>query len=136
MSQDEDTTINWEPHEAEILSRYVGQNHTLENTMAYMSRTYGLKATYAPPDSRADFQCTNIIGLYSIRQYKKRFSGHKNLKAYEWIAVVEELQKRAKRGIDSEVYLYGRPIDRERIKREVRRYGNRTVTKGYKRGKA
>jgi hypothetical protein len=74
------------------------------------------------------------MGHYSIRQYKKRFSGYKNLKSYEWIAVVEELQKRAKRGIDSEVYLHGRPIDRERIKREVRRYGNRAVKKGSKRG--
>ena len=55
MSQDEDTAINWEPYEAEILSRYVDQNHTLEDTMAHMRSTYELKATCAPPNSRADF---------------------------------------------------------------------------------
>ena len=81
-------------------------------------------------------QLPNIMGLHSIRQYKKRFSGYKNLKAHEWIAVVEEVRNRAMRGIDSEVCLYGRPIDRERIKREAWRYGNKTPTKGSRRGSA
>ena len=54
MSEDADTAINWEPYDAEILSRYVGQNHTLEDTMAHMRSTYGLKATCAP-NSRAGF---------------------------------------------------------------------------------
>jgi hypothetical protein len=58
------------------------------------------------------------------------------MKAHEWIAVVEEVRNRAMRGIDSEICLYGRPIDRERVKREVRRYGNKTRTKDSRRGKA
>jgi hypothetical protein len=58
------------------------------------------------------------------------------LKAHEWIAVVEEVRNRAMRGIDSEVRLYGRLMDRERVKREVRRYGNKAQTKGSRRGKA
>jgi len=65
-----------------------------------------------------------------------RFSGYKNLKAHEWIVVVEEVRNRAMRGIDSEVCLNGRPIDRERVKREVRRYGNKSRTKDSRRGKA
>jgi hypothetical protein len=58
------------------------------------------------------------------------------MKAHEWIAVVEELRKRSKRGIDSEVCLSGRPIDKKRVKREIRRYGNKTLTKGSERGKS
>jgi hypothetical protein len=72
--------------------------------------------------------------VYSIRQFKRRFSGYKNLKAHEWVAVVEEVRNRAIRGIDSEVYLHGRAIDRERVKREVRRRGNDAQTDASRRG--
>ncbi|KAF4630479.1 hypothetical protein G7Y89_g7654 [Cudoniella acicularis] len=85
-----------------------GQNHTLEETRTHMKSKYGLNA--------------------SLRQYKRRFSGLKNLKAHEWIAVVEEVRNRAMRKIDSEVCLYSKPIDRGRVKREVRRYGNKPQT--------
>jgi hypothetical protein len=53
MSQDVEPTIRWECYEAEILSRYVGQNYTLEDTMAYMRKTYGLNATYISPYFRS-----------------------------------------------------------------------------------
>ncbi|KAF8851274.1 ankyrin [Acephala macrosclerotiorum] len=107
MAQDVDTAINWEHYEAEILSQYVDQNHTLEATMAHMRSTYGLNA--------------------------RRFCGYKNLKTHEWIAVVEEVRNRAMRGIDSGVCLHGRPIDRERVKREVRRRGNNAQREASKR---
>jgi Clr5 domain len=48
MSQLDGININWEPYRAEILSRYVDQNQTLESTMAYMRQKYGLCATYNP----------------------------------------------------------------------------------------
>ena len=46
------------------------------------------------------------------------------------------MRNRTMRGIDSEVCLYGKPIDKERIKREARRYRNRTRTQGSRKGKA
>jgi hypothetical protein len=74
------------------------------------------------------------VGLSSGRQFKRRFGGYKNLKAHEWIVVVEEVRNRAMRGVDSEVCLHGRPIDRERVKREVRRRGNEVQTEESRRG--
>lgn len=74
------------------------------------------------------------VGLSSMRQFKRRFCGYKNLKTHEWIAVVQEVRNRAMRGVDSEVCLHGRPIDRERIKREVRRRGNSAQTEASRRG--
>lgn len=88
---------------------------------------------------QAQSKITNLLtrlGYRSLRQYKRRFSGLKNLKTHEWIAVVEEVRNRATRRIDSEVCLYGRPIDRERLKREVRRYGKMSQTEESRRGNA
>ena len=53
MTQDE-TAINWEPYQDMIWARYVEQNHTLQDTRAYME-TIGLKATCAPLNARAEF---------------------------------------------------------------------------------
>lgn len=50
MPRASETTIHWEPYEAEILSRYVGQNNTLDETMAHMESTHGLNARYEPLD--------------------------------------------------------------------------------------
>lgn len=47
MSKTDDTSVNWEPYEAEIISLYVDQDHTLKATMTHMREKYGLRATYA-----------------------------------------------------------------------------------------
>jgi hypothetical protein len=46
MSEGDDTTVNWKPYEAEIISLYVDQNQTLEATMTHMRDKYGFRATY------------------------------------------------------------------------------------------
>lgn len=46
MSNADDTTVNWDLYEAEILSLYVDQNQTLDATMAHMRDKRGLHATY------------------------------------------------------------------------------------------
>ncbi len=70
----------------------------------------------------------------SIKQFKSRFSGYKYLKKHEWIAVANEIRKRASAKLDSEVLLHGRPIDRDRLKRAVQRYGAKDQTPDSRKG--
>ncbi|KAL6408272.1 ankyrin repeat protein [Ilyonectria robusta] len=51
------------------------------------------------------------------------FSGLKNLSAREWRGIAREICNREARGLGSEVYLYGRRQDPERVTRALRRYG-------------
>lgn len=44
MQPNDDLSIGWEPYEDEIVSRYVNQNRTLEDTMMYMKDSYGFTA--------------------------------------------------------------------------------------------
>jgi hypothetical protein len=64
MSQDVEPAINWEPHKAEILSHFVEQNHTLEETMAHMRNAHGLNATCVSLCSGTNSSPPNISGTF------------------------------------------------------------------------
>ncbi len=134
--KDVDTAIDWEPYEAKIPSRFVGQNYTLEDTRAHIRNTYGLNARYITPSLEQTLRFLNRTGILQLSSVQEAFSGFKNLKAHEWITVVEEVRNRAMWRINSEVCLYGRPINRERVKREVKRYGKMPQTEISRRGNA
>jgi hypothetical protein len=46
----------------------------------------------------------------------------KNLRADEWKVVIRKIRERQDQGKASDVYLNGRKLDPERVRREIRRY--------------
>ena len=62
-------------------------------------------------------QCERAVGRMGIQ---------KNLKKVDWKYIGERIAKRKEQGKLSVVFVYGRRIDREKVKREVSRHGAET----------
>ncbi|KLU90679.1 hypothetical protein MAPG_10531 [Magnaporthiopsis poae ATCC 64411] len=94
--------LDWPRVEREILKYFVQENHTLEETQTYMATNFGFNA--------------------SIRQYKRRYGGHKNLKTHEWAVVFRQFQRRARQGMSSELWIGGRKMDPRKVSQQFERY--------------
>ncbi|KAF2684590.1 ankyrin [Lentithecium fluviatile CBS 122367] len=121
MPLDKIIASEWECHHDEIVWGYVDQNQTLPEVKEYMKNRYEFDKSFL-----------TSIELHSLAQYKKRYAGYKNLGANDWMEIFEEVEKRQSLGKDSEVYLYGRLIEKARFERNKARY-NPVARKGDKR---
>ncbi|KAH6971119.1 ankyrin repeat-containing domain protein [Ilyonectria sp. MPI-CAGE-AT-0026] len=95
--------VNWSLYEKEATKLYMEDGKSAEETIKLLNEQRGASI--------------------SIRQFKAKFSGRKKLRADEWQVVASEIRKREAQGIASDVYLYGRRQDPERVKRALRLYG-------------
>jgi len=131
---DRNVASKWAGHENEIIARYVDQNQTLDDIRKFMKDNHGLEARCVCKLGSIDLLVANISAIHSLSQYKKRFRGLKNLKVHEWIAVIEEVERRSIAGIPSEVYLYGKPIGKIRLQEKKRRYRKKADEPSIRRG--
>ncbi|KAL0940425.1 ankyrin repeat protein [Colletotrichum truncatum] len=97
-------SINWSQLDGDITRLYVSEDKSLEDTLQYLHNKYNVKIT--------------------PRQFKRKYSGLKKLRATEWKAIIREIAKRETENKRCEVFLNGRKLDPARIEREKRRYGN------------
>ncbi|KAK3293096.1 uncharacterized protein B0H64DRAFT_403502 [Chaetomium fimeti] len=94
-------SLDWAGHEAEIRDLYLGQKWNLPNVRRHMKEKYGFDATE--------------------RQYKFRFGGRKNVTSDEWDFVGRERQRRAALGKETIVCFRGEPLPAERVDRGIAR---------------
>ncbi|CAM1506004.1 Fc.00g116410.m01.CDS01 [Cosmosporella sp. VM-42] len=92
----------WDAYEEEILDLFVLQNKTLTEVMAHMEAIYNFHAT---------------------------FPNMKNLKQIEWVWVGHEIHRRSEEGKESQVCLHNRPLDPERVARELSRHKSQIQTR-------
>jgi hypothetical protein len=59
----------------------------------------------------------------SLRQFKYKFGGKKNITEKEWATgIIPAIRKRALEDKESDVYLHGDKLDPKRLKRGIERY--------------
>ncbi|KAK4162703.1 ankyrin repeat-containing domain protein [Cladorrhinum sp. PSN259] len=92
----------WAHFNEEILKHCVDENHSYEETKDYMEENFGFKA--------------------SIRQYKDRYKGYKNMKFSEWVGISKVYSQRAQQGKASELWNRGRRVDPSKVSRQLERY--------------
>jgi hypothetical protein len=63
--------------------------------------------------------------LGSEKQFKNKFSDYKNVSFEEWQEIIPRVQKRAREGKDSEVFISGRPLEPKRLKLGINRYSSK-----------
>ncbi|EXF81448.1 hypothetical protein CFIO01_07691 [Colletotrichum fioriniae PJ7] len=95
--------IEWESWNDEITQLYVTEDRSAEETIKALNQRHKLRIT-------------------SIKQFKKRYSGLKKVRANEWRAVKREMQKQKAAGKECLVFLNGRQLGPDRVGREMRRY--------------
>ncbi|KAJ0298391.1 hypothetical protein COL516b_010045 [Colletotrichum fioriniae] len=94
--------IEWESWNDEITQLYVTEDRSAEETIKALNQRHKLRIT--------------------IKQFKKRYSGLKKVRANEWRAIKREMQKQKAAGKECLVFLNGRQLGSERVAREIRRY--------------
>ncbi|KAI5462002.1 hypothetical protein BGZ63DRAFT_403272 [Mariannaea sp. PMI_226] len=97
--------IDWRLYESDITKLYITENKTIQETVNSLNKKYGIRIT--------------------PQQLKVRFKGLKNLKAGEWRVVNHELARLRSQGKSCDVFMHGRQLEPERVKRENRRYSNK-----------
>ncbi|KAI8714822.1 hypothetical protein NCS52_01203100 [Fusarium sp. LHS14.1] len=102
METNDREVLDWDKHRDEIHDLFISQNKTLAEVISHMEETHSFTATE--------------------RQYKHRFSRLKNVTAEEWIWIDQEIQRLAAIGKKAEVYLLGRRLPADRVKRETARH--------------
>ncbi|KAH8129300.1 ankyrin repeat-containing domain protein [Trichoderma asperelloides] len=103
MSSNSEPSINWDPYTQDIVSLYIKQNKTAEETIQYLRENHGLQAT--------------------LRQFKYRFGGKKKITEKEWTTgIIPEIKKRALEDKESDVYFHGDKLNPKRLKRGIDRY--------------
>ncbi|PTB35303.1 hypothetical protein M441DRAFT_153683 [Trichoderma asperellum CBS 433.97] len=103
MSSNSEPNINWDPYIQDIVSLYIKQNKTAEETIQYLRENHGLQAT--------------------LRQFKYKFGGKKKITEKEWTTgIIPEIKKRALENKESEVYFHGDKLNHKRLKRGIDRY--------------
>ncbi|KAK1999199.1 hypothetical protein LX36DRAFT_669640 [Colletotrichum falcatum] len=95
-------SVDWERWAGEITRSYVTEDKSAEETIQILRHQHNVKIT--------------------MRQFKRRYSGWKKLRANEWRAVQRAIQQRKANGKGSDVFLRDRQIDPSRLEREMRRY--------------
>ncbi|KAI3541993.1 hypothetical protein CSPX01_07220 [Colletotrichum filicis] len=96
------SAIQWESWNDEITQLYVTEDRSAEETIKTLNQRHKLRIT--------------------IKQFKKRYSGLKKVRANEWRAIKREMRKQKAAGKESLIFLNGRQLEPERIAREMRRY--------------
>ncbi|KAH7129162.1 ankyrin repeat-containing domain protein [Dactylonectria macrodidyma] len=96
--------VNWAEHEREALRLYIEEGRTAEDTIKWLNRQHDITIT--------------------IRQFKTRFGGLKNLRADEWREVGKEIRRREEQGKACDVYICGRRQNPFRVKRSLRHSRN------------
>ncbi|KAG7053382.1 hypothetical protein JMJ77_0000471 [Colletotrichum scovillei] len=96
------SAIQWESWNDEITQLYVTEDRSAEETIKALNQRHKLRIT--------------------IKQFKKRYSGLKKVRANEWRAIKREMQKQKAAGKESLIFLNGRQLGPERVAREMRRY--------------
>lgn len=97
--------INWKLYEQDIVRWYSHDDKTANETVKWLNDTHNLSVT--------------------LRQFKSKFGGLKNLRSDEWIAVINEIRKRETRGIKSVVYLCDKRLRMDSTTRAIRRYSKK-----------
>ncbi|KAF2490660.1 hypothetical protein BU16DRAFT_543960 [Lophium mytilinum] len=97
-------TVPWEDHKDLIQDLYLWQNQTLQHVMDFMKENH-------------DF--TPSKGQYE-RQLKK-WQFKKNSKADVWKAVTYKTEKRKREGKESDVYMEGELVPREKVRKATAR---------------
>ncbi|KAH7127388.1 ankyrin repeat-containing domain protein [Dactylonectria macrodidyma] len=90
-------------YEEDVIRLYIQEGKSAEDTIKCLNEQHGT--------------------AFTVRQFKTKFNGLKNLSALEWQQIAREIHKREAQGLGSDVYFYGRRQDPERVKRALRRYG-------------
>ncbi|KAH6874420.1 ankyrin repeat-containing domain protein [Thelonectria olida] len=96
--------VDWSLYEPDIKKLYVKEKKTAEETLRLLNSKHGTRIT--------------------LRQFKFKFGGLKNLKAKEWRVICHEVAKRKAQDIQSEVYFNGRRQSREQLERAFRLYSS------------
>ncbi|KAI5456712.1 ankyrin repeat-containing domain protein [Mariannaea sp. PMI_226] len=97
------TNTDWDPYTEDVISRYIMQNKTAEETVQYLRETRGLEVT--------------------LKQFKHRFNRLKKITEQEWTTgIIPATKKRALEGKDSDVYFNGGKLDSKRLKTAIDRY--------------
>ncbi|KAL6411399.1 hypothetical protein AUP68_05106 [Ilyonectria robusta] len=97
--------LNWKLYEQDIVRWYLDDDKTANETVKWLNDTHNLSVT--------------------LRQFKSKFGGLKNLRSDEWIAVINEIRKREARGIKSMVYLCDKRLRMDSTTRAIRRYSKK-----------
>ncbi|KAH6955812.1 ankyrin repeat-containing domain protein [Ilyonectria sp. MPI-CAGE-AT-0026] len=90
-------------YEEDVIRLYIDEGKNAEDTIKCLNEQHGT--------------------AFTVRQFKGKFNGLKNLSAREWREISREICDREAKGLGSDVYLYGRRQDPERVTRALRRYG-------------
>ncbi|KAK1658912.1 hypothetical protein BDP55DRAFT_637418 [Colletotrichum godetiae] len=96
------SSIEWKRLNDEITQLYVTEDRSAEDTIRTLNQRHKLRIT--------------------IKQFKRRYSGMKKLRANEWRAIKREMRKQKAAGKECLVFLNGRQLAPERVVREMRRY--------------
>ncbi|UQC75423.1 uncharacterized protein CLUP02_02077 [Colletotrichum lupini] len=96
------SAIKWDTWNDQITQLYVTEDRSAEETIKTLNQKHKLRIT--------------------IKQFKKRYSGLKKVRANEWRAIKREMQKQKAAGKECLIFLNGRQLDPERVARELRRY--------------
>ena len=71
----------------------------------------------------------------SEKQFKKKFSGYKNVSLEEWQGIMPRVQKRALEGKESEVFISGKRLESKGLKLGIHRYLSKIQARGQLNGK-
>ncbi|KAK8224653.1 Clr5 domain-containing protein [Phyllosticta capitalensis] len=99
----------WESHKETIRGLYLVQNKSQKQVMAEMAKHHNFSATAAQYE----------------RQLKSwRF--RKNLTAKEWACVARRVEKRKSEGRASKVFVNGKHVPEEKVRKKTSKYGFQT----------
>ncbi|KAF4445530.1 hypothetical protein F53441_10727 [Fusarium austroafricanum] len=106
MSNKPEPNINWDPYIQDVISVYITQNKTAEETIKYLHEKHDLEV--------------------SPSQFHSKFGGMKNIAEKEWMTgIIPAIRKRALEGKDSDVHLYGNKLGVKKLKKGIDRYSYR-----------
>ncbi|RKK79227.1 hypothetical protein BFJ71_g16277 [Fusarium oxysporum] len=106
MSNKPEPNINWDPYIQDVISVYITEEKTADETIKYLREKHDLEV--------------------SPSQFHSKFGGMKNIAEKEWMTgIIPAIRKRTLEGKDSDVHLYGNKLGVKKLKRGIDRYSYR-----------
>ncbi|KIV98128.1 hypothetical protein PV10_01808 [Exophiala mesophila] len=102
----------WEPLKDHIWSMYLVENYTIEEIIVKLRMEHDFNVTKSQLETRF-----------------KKWNFRKGLAQHEWLLVDSKIKERKREsGKESEVYLSGVPLDSQKVKKAVSRYGSNSTS--------
>lgn len=125
MSNNSKPSIDWDPYIQDVISIYITQDKTAEETILHLREKHGIEATWVKSYSSYSLPLCiqNTKMPRRLHQFNYKFGGLKYISEKDWTdRIIPASKKRALEGKESEVYHYGVRLSRKRLKKAFDRY--------------